>query len=176
MVSSLLNTNLFAAGGPWITDSNTVVMIALIIFLFIVYRMGWPMIRGMLDARIDEVKSELHEAQKLREDAQALLVEYKEKHEKALSEAEAIVAVAKKDAEALRVKAEADLKESLKRREAAAKARIQQAEMSAIADAQARAAAQAVAAAEKMLAEKLDADTDGALIDEAINLVPGRLH
>jgi len=166
----------FAAGGPWILDSNTVVMIALFLFLGLVYWKGWPLIRGMLDARIDEVKSELHEAQRLREEAQNLLAEYEAKHKKALSEAEAIVASAKEDAEALRAKAEADLKESLKRREAAAKARIAQAEASAIADAQTAAAAQAIAAAEKMLAEKLDADTDGALIDEAIALVPGRLH
>lgn len=167
----------FAAGvGPWITDANTVVMIALILFLALVYWKGWPLIRGMLYARIDEIKSELHEAQRLREEAQSLLAEYQAKHEKALGEAEAIVSSAKADAQALREKAEADLKESLKRREAAAKARIKQAEMAAIADAQTAAAAQAIAAAEKMLSEKLDADTDGALIDEAIALVPGRLH
>lgn len=179
MLTSLFtNTSapLFAAGGPWIVDANTVVMIALIIFLFIAYRMGWPLIRDMLDARISEVKSELDEAKRLREEAQALLGEYEAKHKAALSEAEAIVAAAKNDAQALRTKAEADLKDSLKRREAAAKSRIKQAEAVAIADAQARAATQAVAAAEAMLAEKMDAETDGKLIDEAIGLVSGRLH
>ena len=167
---------LFAAGtGPWITDSSTAVMIALILFLGLVYWKGWPLIRDMIDGRIAEVKSELDEAQRLREEAQALLAEYEAKHKKALVEAEAIVAAATQDAEALRTKAEADLKDSLKRREAAAKTRIKQAEAVAIAEAQAKAAAQAVAAAEKMLAEKLDAETDGKLIDEAIGLVPGRL-
>jgi len=169
-------TPLFAAGGPWIIDANTAVMIALFLFLGLVYWKGWPLIRDMLDARIDEIKSELSEAQRLREEAQALLAEYQDKHEKALGEAEAIVASAKEDAEALRTKAEADLKDSLKRREAAAKARIAQAETAAVADAQARAALQAVAAAEKMLTDKLDAEADSGLIDEAISLVPGRLH
>lgn len=171
MLSSIL-----AAGGPWLVDANTVVMVALIIFLFIVYKFGWPMIRDMLDGRIDEIKSELSEAKKLREEAQALLSEYEAKHKKALSEAKAIVAAAKKDAEALKTKAEADLKDSLKRRESAAKARIAQAEATAVADAQAQAAIQAVNAAEKMLADKLDDAADGNLIDEAIGLVPGRLH
>lgn len=167
---------IFAAGGPWIVDANTIVMVALIIFLFIAFRMGWPMIRDMLDARIDEVRSELFEAQTLREEAQTLLSEYTKKHEQALSEAEAIVASAKEDAAALRAKAEADLKDSLKRREAAAKARIAQAEIAAVAEAQARAAASAIDAAEKMLADKMDAETDGKLIDDAIGLVQGRLH
>lgn len=164
-----------AAGGPWIVDANTVVMIALFLFLGLVYWKGWPLIRDMLDARITEVKSELDEAKRLREEAQALLTEYEAKHKQALSEAEAIVAAATEDAEALRTKAEADLKDALKRRESAAKARIKQAEAIAIAQAQTQAAAQAVAAAEKMLAEKMDAETDGKLIDEAIGLVPGRL-
>lgn len=156
-------------------NPSTVVMIALILFLILVYRMGWPMIRDMLDARINEIKSELDEAQRLRKEAQALLAEYEAKHEKALSEAEAIVSAAQKDALALRAKGEADLKESLKRREAAAKARIKQAEAAAIADAQAQAAARAITAAEKILAENLDAKSDGALIDEAIALIPGQL-
>ena len=160
----------------WLISSDTAVMLALILFLGIAYRYGWPMIRDMIDGQIKAVKDELDEAKRLREEAAALLSEYEEKHQKALKEAEAIVKAAEEDAEALRDKAEAALKDSLKRREAAAKARIQQAEASAIADAQAAAAANAIAAAEKMLSEKMDAQADGALISEAIGLVPGRLN
>ena len=167
---------LFAAGGPWIVDANTVVMIALLAFLFLVYRFGWPLIRDMLDSRIEEIRSELEEAKRLRTQAEDLLKDYRAKHDQALAEAKAIVAAAQKDAEALQEKAAADLKAALKRREDAAKARIRQAEVAAIAQAQAAAAAQAIAAAEKILAEKLDADTDGKLVDDAIGLVSGRLH
>ena len=168
--------SIFAAGAPWFLDSNFVVMLGLVLFLLVVYRYGWPMIMGMIDDQIDSVRSELDEAKKLREDAQALLEEYEAKHKKALAEAKAIVKAAEADAVALAEKAEADLKSSIKRREAAAKARIAQAEATAVSEAKAAAAAQAIAAAEKMLAEKLDADTDGSLITEAIDLVPGRLH
>ena len=166
----------FAAGGPWILDSNTVVMIALLSFLGLVYWKGWPLVRNLLDARIDEVKSELYEAQRLREEAQALLLEYESKHKSALDEAEAIIAAAKENAAALRAKAEADLKDSLSRREAAAKVRIAQAEAAALADAQAAAVDQAIAAAERLFREQLDADRDAALVDEAMALISGRLH
>ena len=167
---------IFAAGGPYLVDSNTVVMIALILFLALVYWKGWPLVRGMLDARIEEIKSELDEAKNLRQEAETLLAEYQAKHKKAVAEAKAIVKAAESDAKALRDKAEANLKAALKRRETAAKARIAQSQATAIAKAQAEAATQAIAAAEKMLTDKMDADTDGALISEAIALVPGRLH
>ena len=170
------NSLILGAGGPWIVDSNTVVMISLIAFLFIVYRLGWPLIRDMLDGQINQVKSELDEAKKLRADAEDLLKEYSAKHDKALSEAQEIVEAAKRDAEALKEKAELDLKASLKRREDAAKARIRQAESAAIANAQAAAASQAISAAEKILAERLDEKADSALIDDAIGLISGRLQ
>lgn len=165
-----------AAAGPWFLNSNFLVALSLVLFLGIAYRFGWPMIRDMLDGQINAVKEELAEAERLRNEAQALLEEYEAKHKKALSEAKAIVKAAEADAVALAEKAEADLKSSIKRREAAAKARIAQAEATAVSEAKAAAAAQAIAAAEKMLSEKLDADTDGNLITEAIDLVPGRLH
>ncbi len=169
------DAGLFAAGGPWIVDSNTVVMIALIAFLLLAYRFGWPLIRDMLDSRIDEIRSELDEAKRLRTQAEDLLKDYRAKHNHALAEAKAIVAAAQKDAQALQEKAAADLAVALQRREDAAKARIKQAEVAAIAQAQATVAAQAIASAEKMLAEKLDADTHLKLVDEAIGLVSGRL-
>ena len=165
----------FAAGGPWALDANTVVMIALILFLGLVYWKGWPLIRDMLDGQINTIKSELARAQQLREEAEVLLSEYEKKHRQAVGDSKAIVARAQEDAQVLRAKAEADLAEALKRREAAAKTRIVQAEAAAVAQAQAQAAAQAVAAAEKMLADKLDGEMDGKLIDEAIGLIPGRL-
>ena len=169
-----MTPSIFAAGAPWFLDSNFVVMLGLVLFLAVVYRYGWPIIRDMLDGQINTVKSDLDEASRLRDEAKALLTEYEAKHKKALSEAKAIVKAAEADAEALRDKAEADLKISLKRREAAAKARIEQAEATAVSEAKASAAAQAIAAAEKMLADKLDDAADGDLISEAIGLVPGR--
>ena len=167
---------LFAAGGPWIVDANTVVMIALIAFIFIIYRVGWPLIRDMLDNRIAEIRDELDEAKQLRIQAENLLKEYRTKHEAALLEAQAIVAAAQKDAEALKEKASVELENSLKRREEAAKARIRQAETAAIVKAQTSVATQAIAAAQTILAENLDPKADAKLIDDAIGLVSGRLH
>ena len=53
----------------------------------------------MLDARINEVRSELDEA-KLRQEAEALLAGYEAQHKRAVAEAKGVKAA--KDAEALR--------------------------------------------------------------------------
>jgi F-type H+-transporting ATPase subunit b len=135
-----------------------------------------PLIGTSLDARAARIKSELEEAQRLREDAQKTLAEYQLKQRDALKEAEAIIAHAKAEAERVGKQAAADLEAAIERRTRQAEEKIAQEESKALADVRNTAVDIAVAAARQIIAEQLDAKAGGALIDQAISALPQRLH
>jgi F-type H+-transporting ATPase subunit b len=105
-----------------------------------------------IDARQARIRSELDEAVRLREEAQAVLAEFEKKAREAESEAASIVSGAKAEAERLAVEAKARMEDFVLRRTRMAEAKIAQAEAQALADVRAAAADTAVAAAEKILA------------------------
>ena len=105
-----------------------------------------------IDARQARIKSELDEARRLREEAQALLAEFERKGREAESEAAAIIAGAKAEAERLAAEAKTKAEDFVTRRTKMAEAKIAQAETQAVADVRAAAAEAAVLAAEKILA------------------------
>jgi F-type H+-transporting ATPase subunit b len=104
-----------------------------------------------LDQRRSRIKSELDDARRLREEAQALLAEFERKGREAETEATAIIAGAKAEAERLAAEAKAKMEDFVARRTKMAEAKIVQAEAQALADVRAAAADAAVAAAEKIL-------------------------
>jgi F-type H+-transporting ATPase subunit b len=104
-----------------------------------------------LDRRQTRIKAELGEASRLREEAQALLVEFERKRSAAESEAAAIIASAKTEAEGLAAEAKARMEDFVARRIKMAEAKIAQAEAQAMTDVRSAAADAAVAAAEKIL-------------------------
>ena len=107
---------------------------------------------GAIDSRRARIKSELDEARRLREEAQALLAEFERKGREAETEAAAIIASAKVEAERLADEAKTKMEDFVARRTKMAEAKIVQAEAQALADVRAAAADAAVAAAEKILA------------------------
>jgi F-type H+-transporting ATPase subunit b len=104
-----------------------------------------------LDARQARIKAELHEASRLRDEAQALLAEFERKGLAAESEAAAIIESAKAEAERLAAEAKQRMEDFVARRTKIAEAKISQAEAQALADVRSAAADAAVAAAEKIL-------------------------
>jgi F-type H+-transporting ATPase subunit b len=106
---------------------------------------------GALDQRQGRIKSELDEASRLRQEAQALLAEFERKGRAAEGEAEAIIASAKSEAERLAVEAKQRMEEFVGRRTKMAEAKIAQAEAQALADVRSAATDAAIAAAEKIL-------------------------
>jgi F-type H+-transporting ATPase subunit b len=105
-----------------------------------------------LDARRARIKSELDDARRLREEAQALLADFERKGREAEKEAEAIIASAKVEAERLATEAKARIEDFVARRTKMAEQKIVQAEAQALADVKSAAADAAVAAAERILA------------------------
>jgi F-type H+-transporting ATPase subunit b len=105
-----------------------------------------------IDQRQARIKSELDDARRLREEAQALLAEFERKGREAETEAAAIIAGAKAEAERLAAEAKTKMEDFIARRTKMAEAKIVQAEAQALADVRSAATDAAVAAAEKILA------------------------
>ena len=129
-----------------------------------------------LDARAAAIAKELDEAKRLREEAEALLAQYREKALHADREAEAILTEARAEAERFAADARAALTQQVERRAKAAQEKIAQAEAQAIAEVRALAADAAVAAAEKLIAARLTEERAKALIQSAVREIPGKLN
>jgi F-type H+-transporting ATPase subunit b len=141
----------------------------------LVWKAGPGVVAG-LDARAERIRADIEEAQRLRAEAEATLAEYQRKQRDALAEAQEIVARAKEDAERIGREAEAELQAALKRREASTMDKIAQAEAKAIAEVRGIAVEVAVDTTRLLLREKLDENRGSALIDQAIEELPKRLH
>ena len=104
------------------------VSVAFFIFVALLMYMGahQRILRG-LDGQRDRIKSELDEAQRLREDAKALLADYHRKQREAETEARAIIAGAQAEAERIAAETKAKMAELVSHRTAIAQAKIAQA-------------------------------------------------
>ncbi len=162
------------AHGGWFEAENIVLAAVLLFVFFVMFKAGGAIL-GMLDERGNKVRRQLAEAQKLREEAQAILGEMKAKQEAAKEDAAKIVAQAKADAEHARAKAMADLEASIANRQAAAAQKIRQAEISAVEEVKQRAIELASQAATKVLANHLAAGNASGYMDTALKEVQSRL-
>ena len=134
------------------------------------------LVGGMLDARAAAIKSELDEARRLREEAQALLEGYKKKAAGAEKEAEAIVVEARAEAERFAAESRAALQSLIERRAKGAQDKIALAEAAALAEIRKLAADAATSAAEKLIVARMDAKRTGTLIAESIKDLSSKLN
>jgi len=172
-------TPALAASGPFFSMKNTdfVVMIGFILFVGLLVYLKVPgLVGGMLDKRAEGIKSELDEAKALREEAQTLLASYERKQKEVQQQADRIVEAAKTEAQNVAAEAKDDLKESIKRRLAAAEEQIVSAQDSAVKEIRDSAIVVAVAAANDVIASKRSAADGNALIEDAIKDVAAKLH
>jgi len=133
-------------------EAETWVAIAFVLFLAVLAKFGVHRSAvSALDRRGARIKSELEEARRLREEAQAVLAQSERRRREAEGEADAIVASAKAEAEQLAAEAKVKVEEFIARRTKMAEAKIAHAETQALTDVRAAAADAAVAAAEKVL-------------------------
>jgi F-type H+-transporting ATPase subunit b len=150
-----------------------------ITWLIVVIALARPVYRGItkgLDARALKIKDRLAEAERLRDEAQAMLTLYQKKQREAMKEAEGIIAQAKAEAERLANQAALDLDELVMRREQQALERINQAEAEATREVRNKAVEIAIAATGKLIAETLSAGKAAELIDVTIKDLPNLLH
>ena len=162
--------SMFATAEFWVAVS-----FFLFVALIIYYKVP-AMITAALDKRAADIGKQLDEARRLREEAEALLASYKRRQAEAMQEAEAIIAQAKDEAERLAVETHAAMEAQVVRRQQVAEDKIRQAETTAIAEVRAAAAEVAVNAARAVIADKVDAAKDNALIEKSISELAAKLH
>lgn len=158
-----------AAGTPFYLDASFWVAVCVVAFIaFVLYKGAGKAVTSALDSRGESIKTELDEARRLREEAQALLASYKRKQKEAEEQAEGIIAQARHDAEIMATQARKDLSERIERRTAMAEAKIATAEAQAMAEVRARAADIALDASQNLLSSKLSAAQKTKLVKDGI--------
>src|SRR5947207_984693 len=158
-------------------EAESWVLVAFILFVgLLVYLKVPAMATGMLDDRGARIAKELEEARKLREEAEALLADYRKKAIEAEKMAAEIVAQAKLEATEYAKETRAKMGEMLERLTKQAKQKIAQAEVAAVKDVRNVATDLAVAAASKLSAEAVKGSKGQALIADSIVAVKTRLN
>jgi F-type H+-transporting ATPase subunit b len=157
-------------------DPEFWVLIALTVVVVLAGRRAWPAIVRLLDERTAKIRTELEEAQKLKDDAQKTLGQFQRKQRDALQEAEAIVAHAREEAARLTERAKRDLEAVIDRRQRLATEKIALAEAKALAEVRNAAVEIAIGAARHVIAERLGDAQGAALVDQAITELPQRLN
>ena len=158
-------------------NAETWVAVAFVLFVaLLIYLKAPAKIAAMLDERSQRIAKELAEAKKLREEAQALLDEYRKKRAQAEKDAQDIVALARKEAEAYAHETRTKLAETLERRTRQAEQKISQAEQQAVKDVRMVATDVAIAAASELLGTATEGAKGVKLIEESIAAVKSRLN
>jgi len=160
-----------------LSDSHFWVAVAFVIFIGVLIKFGvHRLIVDALDTRAVRIRTELDEARRVREEAQALLAEYQRKRAEADREAEAIVSAARDEAERVAAEAKSKVEDFVARRTKMAETKIAQAEAQALADVRSAAADAAVAAAERILTETAKGKVGDDLIAQGIRDLKAKLN
>jgi F-type H+-transporting ATPase subunit b len=153
------------------------VAVAFILFLLALMRLGaHRSVLGALDDRRARVQAELDEARRLREEAQAVLTEYKLRQHEVEQEALALIRSAEAEGERLQAEARAKVEEFVARRTKMAENKIAQAEAQALAEVRGAAAEAAVAAAEKILGDTVKGKVADTVIADGIRELQTKLN
>jgi F-type H+-transporting ATPase subunit b len=153
------------------------VAVSFVLFVGLVLYFGvHKKIASALDDRASAIAKELADAQALREEAEAVLADYKKKTANAAQQAEDMIELAAKEAEALALETSRAMTEQFERRMKLAEEKIAQAEADALRDVRAAAADAAVAAARNVISGSLTPETADKLIHSGIADVKSKLN
>jgi len=152
-----------------------IVALALLIFLGLVWWKGRGAIIGGIDGKIAQIRAEIEEAGRLREEAERLFAEKSKLAEGADDAAQAIVTQAREEAERGQRNAIAAFEATADRRREQAVAKIAQAEAEAVRAVRLESTAVALAAARQIIMDDMTDAQRAVLVDAAIEELPGRL-
>ncbi|MEQ8394133.1 F0F1 ATP synthase subunit B [Thalassobaculum sp.] len=157
-------------------DPTFWVAVSFVLFVALTFKMVWQKVTTALDARADEIRNRLEEAQNLREEAQAAKANYQRLQRDALKEAEAILAHAREEAKRMREDGEKKLEASLARREQLAVEKIAAAEAKALQDVREQMVDLAMAATRQLIESNIDGSVRSRLVADAVAEIPTRLQ
>jgi F-type H+-transporting ATPase subunit b len=152
------------------------VAIAFVAFVAGAFKPGRKALLDALDGRAGKIQSEIDEATRLREEAQAALAAYQRKQREATEETREMLEHAKEEADLLSKRTLSELEEALQRRQKQALDRIAQAESEATQEVRSHAVDIAVTATMRILEESLEDERGDDLIKAAIEELPKKLH
>lgn len=153
------------------------VAVALVAFLLILaYFRVFAAAAKMLDDRGERIRNELGEAQRLREEAQAMLAEARRRQREAEQEAQEIITQAREEAKLYQADERRKFKTFIERRRELAEMKIAQAQEHAVKEVRTSAAELAVAAAASVLADEVKGKKAEELVEDSITLVKKELH
>jgi F-type H+-transporting ATPase subunit b len=157
-------------------DTKIWLFFSFLLFVSILWRFGWKVFLGTLDARIESIKEEISVAGNLRVEAQEMLAQYQRKHRDAVKEAEKIIQLAERQAEETRKQAERGLEESLALREKQLEERLERMKQNAKNEIREYAATLAYAAVEEIVSSHLDEKNKTNLADQSIKIIAKNIH
>ncbi len=157
-------------------DPRFWVAVSFFIFFALTYKKIGKFAFGALDDRTAKIKHELDEARRLREEAQGILEQYKQKQAHYMKEAEQILVDAKKDAETLRSYAEKEMNAQLEGRTKQAMDRIAQEEAQAITDVRNHVVDVALAAARSLIVDHVGNLSQEDLVKLALTDIERKIH
>ena len=152
-------------------DESAWVALGFVIFIALIWRKVGSALAKMLDNRAQRISDELNEAQNLRNEAEAELKKYKSLQDEAIGVAKRIVADANVAADRIRETALEKAEESIKRREAQAKAKIAAAEAAVVTELRTKATNLAISASKELLTSELDAELGASIIEDSLNQI-----
>jgi F-type H+-transporting ATPase subunit b len=150
-------------------------LVSLVILVVLVWKPVRKNVLGALDARAEKIRTDLDEAQRLHEEAKALLARYQRQLHEGEKLAADILAQAEAQRRRFEEKMRADYELAVKRRTDLATERIAQEEARAVQEVRGRAADLAIRATRRLLVEKVGAGEAQRLVQGAIEEVKRKL-
>jgi len=138
------------------------------ILLFLLKRFALPGILEMLEAREKKIKDSLDQAERFKQEAQALLAQYEAKLKSVHEEGRAILELARKEAQLKTEENERRVEQETQRMLAEARSEIQREQQEVIREVRRAAVDLTILAAEKVLSRSLTDADHRRLIDEAV--------
>lgn len=139
-----------------------------VVLLGFMQKFAVPVIAKSLDARAEQIKQDLADAESLKNQAQEMLEQYNNKMQEANKQAQEILEQAKQNAKELNDKRSAELEQSLKDKAEQAEKRIESAQRKAIKEIQTEASKIAILATEKLVLETVNAKKAKELTTKAV--------
>jgi F-type H+-transporting ATPase subunit b len=161
------------APNPILPATNELVLGTLVfaILLAVMWKFAYPAVAKAMEARTQNIRDNLDEAERTKNDAQRVLEEYQLQLADAKNESARIIDEARQTAEQMRrdlmVRAEAEVNELRQR----SRTEIDAAQQRAIADLRTQVSELAIGAAEVVVQKNLDRDTNRALVERYIEQV-----
>jgi F-type H+-transporting ATPase subunit b len=157
-------------------DPEFWVLVSFVIFFVVFGGRLWSALAGMLDGRAAAIRAELAEAQRLRQEAEAMLAAAQHARAEAVTEAAQMLDRSRAEVAQLAEAAARESEASARRRERMALDRIAAAEKAALDEVRLTAADVAITAATRVMSAGLGEQTETDILDRAIAALPRALR